>query len=153
VTRGWSAVTTWQQSAVTWLVRRGYLPVITPADGPEPSATAPNVRPSHSYEWLTECECGFYCKVTRARAKILKLNTTPLLWADPDLHLIQSSCLVWDVVTFTANKPTRCVQAFSLNPSTSQTDGQADNTTRKKSRTIILCYYSRSNNVSALFVL
>jgi len=54
VTRGWSAVTTWQQSAVTWLVRHGYLPVITPADGPEPSATAHNVR---LFYWVRPINC------------------------------------------------------------------------------------------------
>ena len=47
VMRGWSELTTWQQSAVIWLVRLGYSHVITTVDGPEHSATAPNVRCLH----------------------------------------------------------------------------------------------------------
>jgi len=54
VMRGWSAVITWLQSAVTWLVRRGYSPVIRPVDGQEHSATAPNVRFHFSYKILRD---------------------------------------------------------------------------------------------------
>jgi len=59
VMRGWSAVITWQQLAVTWLVRRGYSPVIRPVDGPEPSATALNVR-YHCWAWLSFCRCLWF---------------------------------------------------------------------------------------------
>jgi len=77
--RGWSALTTWQQSAVTWLARRGYSPVIRPADGPELSATARNVRHLNWLITFAKGRCGGYVigrSCLRVYAWVCQYNAT-----------------------------------------------------------------------------